>query len=603
MEKNLKRIKLLFITVLLTFSLVNLYTQELSIKTTIPETVISNQAFKIVVEVTGGSSITILDVPDTETDITIKHSGTMSSFSYVNGVYTSSQTLTFYARINSEGEYKIGSFRFKIGSSEYTTEEKTVTVTKPESKNDGMTDKNNTINPDRHYYLSMDISSTDVFVNEYIDITIYFYSREPYQRPSYQGLDFPRNAWVEDMRSTIKRQDKTRIGNLLFNTEVAEIKRLYISRPGTYTLPPVTLDFYGVDLNNYHYLVPKTLSINETVINVKPLPENAPDGFSGAVGQFTVSGTIQPQKLKVKEPANLQLTVTGSGNFHNMGDIGYRIDDNLEEYSSKSTVSQDKTTESSKTWEILLVPERNGKYRVDVNDFVYFDPIAAKYQTIRGESFYLDVVKGSSSEDNTLILLNNNENDTSPVDNLSTIRYITITPGRKHGDNFFSAWTVIIIIAHLMLLIGVTLYLLLQYVAVHRYQNLPATRKRMAAKKFKKGIKTIEKKIECLDPGTSARNLDNFMDSLASLFEIYFRDRFSINSLEFTSKSIRETLSELVSDKSITMLISFISDLDMVRFGGQEVNHRILSQFLTRSLSIIEEIEKENENAKRESES
>ena len=54
---------------------------------------------------------------------------------------------------------------------------------------------------------------------------------------------------------------------------------------------------------------------NSLQLDVQPLPQPAPEGFSGAVGQFELKSTLAPAQLKTGEPVTWTLTLSGTGNW------------------------------------------------------------------------------------------------------------------------------------------------------------------------------------------------------------------------------------------------------------------------------------------------
>ncbi len=67
-------------------------------------------------------------------------------------------------------------------------------------------------------------------------------------------------------------------------------------------------------------LYPVTVIAPPVTIEVLPLPsEGQPDGFSGAVGRFTMEATAVPMELAVGEPVTLRVTIQGDGNLEGAG--------------------------------------------------------------------------------------------------------------------------------------------------------------------------------------------------------------------------------------------------------------------------------------------
>lgn len=59
-----------------------------------------------------------------------------------------------------------------------------------------------------------------------------------------------------------------------------------------------------------------TVKSSEVAVTVLPLPsQGKPPGFTGAVGEFTLTGSASPTSLSAGDPITVEMTITGTGNF------------------------------------------------------------------------------------------------------------------------------------------------------------------------------------------------------------------------------------------------------------------------------------------------
>ncbi len=84
-----------------------------------------------------------------------------------------------------------------------------------------------------------------------------------------------------------------------------------LSTPGTYRIPAASQDVVlvvdsGGNLFSFPFSSPEmvqhTVTSNQPMFKVKPLPGGAPAGFAGAVGQFTITSKVVPTTVAVGEP-------------------------------------------------------------------------------------------------------------------------------------------------------------------------------------------------------------------------------------------------------------------------------------------------------------
>ena len=92
-----------------------------------------------------------------------------------------------------------------------------------------------------------------------------------------------------------------------------------------------------------------TFESNTIAVLVKPLPEGAPESFTGAVGQFDLDVTLEKSVIQANELNTLTLTITGSGNIEQIISpipnfpMSWQVFDRAPIYDSLSQQIQSKT--------------------------------------------------------------------------------------------------------------------------------------------------------------------------------------------------------------------------------------------------------------------
>lgn len=127
-----------------------------------------------------------------------------------------------------------------------------------------------------------------------------------------------------------------------------------------------------------------TLKSEDQEIEVRPLPtEGRPEGFTGAVGEFTFDQVQIPQSWKTGEPQQVAARLSGSGNFALMKAPLLTPTDSWKIYEGKErfTAGDDASFSGNKVFQFNAVPRKSGE-REAALAFSYFDPAAGKYQTI-----------------------------------------------------------------------------------------------------------------------------------------------------------------------------------------------------------------------------
>jgi hypothetical protein len=129
---------------------------------------------------------------------------------------------------------------------------------------------------------------------------------------------------------------------------------------------------------------------------VKPLPQNAPPSFSGAIGNFTMTTEAKPKSVQVGDPITVTSTISGRGNFDRVNAPAVEDDRGWHKYppSSKFKNDDDVGISGTKTFEMVLSPNEK-KQSIPLLAFSYFDPAKEQYVTLRSDPIAIDVVGGA----------------------------------------------------------------------------------------------------------------------------------------------------------------------------------------------------------------
>src|SRR6266498_2478763 len=74
---------------------------------------------------------------------------------------------------------------------------------------------------------------------------------------------------------------------------------------------------------------------------VKPLPQNAPSSFSGAIGNFTMTTDAKPKSVQVGDPITVTSTISGRGNFDRVNAPVLEDEHGWHKYPPSSNFKQD----------------------------------------------------------------------------------------------------------------------------------------------------------------------------------------------------------------------------------------------------------------------
>lgn len=131
--------------------------------------------------------------------------------------------------------------------------------------------------------------------------------------------------------------------------------------------------------------------------DVKPLPPNAPPGFSGAIGNFTMTVDAKPKNVQAGDPITVTATISGRGNFDRMTGPILTDDHGWHKYppSSKFKPDDEIAITGQKTFETVISPNEK-KTALPPLSFAYFDPIKENYVSLRSDAIPIEVEGGAA---------------------------------------------------------------------------------------------------------------------------------------------------------------------------------------------------------------
>lgn len=247
-------------------------------------------------------------------------------------------------------------------------------------------------------FVKAELEKNKAFVNEQVNLSIKFFTavnllgNPQYIPPKTAGF------LAEDLPPV--RQGSVVLGGR--NYYVSEVKTaLFPAQSGKLGIGPATvraqiqkdvqMDPFAADFFNKFFssglVEPQTRDLNSEplLLTAEPLPEGKPGGFSGAVGNFSISAAVDKTKVKIGEAVNLTVTVQGTGNLKAMGDPVMAGMEAFRVYDTVSSFNLDKKNDrvqGSKVFKTVLVPRVSGDLAVPAISFSFFNPQRRAYSTV-----------------------------------------------------------------------------------------------------------------------------------------------------------------------------------------------------------------------------
>lgn len=306
--------------------------------------------------------------------------------------------------------------------------------------------------------------------------------------------------------------------------------------------------------------VKKQIKAPGITIQVDPLPQR-PANFSGGVGSYSISATLDHTEVKANDPVKLRVEVSGVGNMKLLRQPDVKFPKDFDHYDAKVTDNTKLTTnglEGSIVYEFLAVPRHQGDFEIPAVEYVYFDTKSNQYKTVRTESFKLHVAKGSGSSSTVY----GGQEDVRQLNR--DIHYIKTGPTRQHaiGDFFFGSTAYWVTLA--VLFLGfVSLFIIFRKRAIERADVV----KQRAGRANKVATKRLKKAARLLKDGKQGEFYDEVLRALWG----YVGDKLNMPVEQLSRENISQQLqAHNVSEETINLFIGALDECEFARYAPSD---------------------------------
>jgi hypothetical protein len=283
--------------------------------------------------------------------------------------------------------------------------------------------------------------------------------------------------------------------------------------------------------------IPLDLTAGPIPITVKEWPAGAPAGFNGAVGQFKLEGGPDRIDIPANSPANYEVRITGSGNLPLITAPGIVMPASFEQYTVKTTDNHSvsgATISGNKTFATPFIPRAEGEYNLPPVEFVYFDPAAARYVTLRTPDYTLQIgadAGGGNPESGLISGVNKEEVKVLGED----IRFIRVGDPqlRRVGATFLFSWKYWVVL--LLIVAGFVAALSYLRNRIRLLADRTLTRNRRAQKVALRRLKAAERHMLAKDPA-------GFYDEMLRALWGYMSDKLNIPVANLSRDNVRQGL-------------------------------------------------------------
>lgn len=219
------------------------------------------------------------------------------------------------------------------------------------------------------------VSNSKPYLNEAIEYQFrYLYTTvlPTRESPSY-ALPPLTDFLVEEVSD--KSTTTTRINGRTYHVD-EYVRRLYPQKTGKILIPPAVLKL-PIKGN------PKTLKTKSVALNVQPLPEiGKPANFDGAVGEYSISTSVDRRRLEVRNALTLSVTITGSGTgTGNINTVTSPKITPMNGFRTDAPILAQRNSANTRIYQYAIIPLKSGILQLPGIEFSYFNPTKETYQT------------------------------------------------------------------------------------------------------------------------------------------------------------------------------------------------------------------------------
>ncbi|WP_195476316.1 BatD family protein [Bacteroides finegoldii] len=529
-----------------------------------------------------------------------------SSTQIVNGnvTSTSSITFTYILMANTAGEYTIGGASIVADSNQMVSNSVKIKVLpQDQNSNGGQGDSSahsssGTSVSDQDLFITATASKTNVFEQEAFVLTYKIYTRESNLQlnnaklPDFKGFHSQEIEMTTNARWTPEHYRGRNYYTTVYRQFVLfpqQSGKLYID-PAQFQMTigkPVQSDdpfdaFFNGGSNVIE--IKKSIATPKIAINVSPLPAGKPADFSGGVGEFTVSSSINSQELKTNDAITIKLVISGTGNLKLISNPEIKFPEDFEVYDPKVDNQVRLTREGltgNRVIEYLAIPRHAGTYKIPGVSFSYFDIRSKSYKTLKTEEYVVNIEKGAGNADQVIANFTNKEDLKVLGEDIRYIKQneVTLQPKGSFFYGSMSYWLFYIIPALAFIIFFII------------YRKQAAENANVAKVRTKKANKVATKRMKLAGKLLSENKKDAFYDEVLKALWGYISDKLNIPVSRLSKDNIEEKLrNHGVSEELIKDFLNALNDCEFARFAPGDES-QAMDKVYASSIEVISKME------------
>ena len=499
-----------------------------------------------------------------------------TSMQWINGSVTNSRIMSWSIAPKKAGRLTIPALTVYVGKKRFKTNQIIIQVI-------GSNNKPTDIN----VFITAELDKEKAYLGEQITLTYKIYKKidisiEPFEVPEFSGF------WTEELyRPNQIKFKKVDLNGVRYQVGTLYKVALFPISGSEYVINPLAIKvqtqkkrsrrnkdpFFNPFFDSFFTETEtKVLRSPERKIDVKNFPEPRPGSFTGAVGSFKITTSIDRDSTYVNEAITFRVSVVGTGNLGLFTLPKFNFSDQIDQFPPKEDFEKNVFRDAlsgTMSWEYILVPRISGKISIPPVAMTYFDPNIEKWKKISSGSTIIPVIKIKGR------IFDNSGLSKKEVELLERdINYISTNKPvwTKIGENSLSK----IILLYLVSFLLVPVPLVFNSILGYRLNSETARASRNALSNARKKIKNTE--------------VDSPIPASKIIFS-YLKDKLQLTSDNLDPIVVEGLLTGVIDETLLNDLINHLKVFDGSYYG--QINDNNEADIVGKTIELLEKIERQ----------
>ena len=505
-----------------------------------------------------------------------------SSFQWINGNMLSKKSLSWTLSAKKTGDLLIPELEINVDGEKIVTNEIKIKVY--DSDNPKAL-KQNTNQKLPIIFILAEPEKKKLFKGEQVNVEYKLYSKANLRQYSFKakpkGQGFWREELYEPKQPTFKEVDyngeKYNVSTIyriaLFPTNVGQLTLDQLILNCSIETPSPRRDFSLFDdfFNDSFFsrTQEKIISSNSVTFLVEDIPQvNKPLNFSGAVGTFTISSSVDTNVVMVNNPLTFNLKLTGTGNLNLFEIMEPNFPSGLEVFPPNSNFVKDPFRDKIsgvKTWEYIIIPRNSEEIIIPSIEIPFFNPATENWESSKTDKINIKVVANQN-------LLSNNKsiNNQSFLVN-KELRYIKENKIKFAKDNSSK------LIPNIFWIINIISIMVLIFPYITKDFNSLLKKEIVLSKKAKNSILRI-------------KNED--FSVLHNIIFDFFSHRLNISINKLNIEIIKTELLNFLDYQDVIEIVDILKTCEEKKFSNHIIKKTDFNQISSKIINYIIKIDK-----------